>query len=104
MRMPGAIMVAAALAAGPVTAKSFTWAFNADVLTLDPHASNNTFTDAFLNTVYEGLTRHNARLEIEPALAERWEIVSPTVWRFHLRRDVVFHDGSPFDADDVLFT
>ncbi|WP_232818517.1 ABC transporter substrate-binding protein [Elioraea thermophila] len=102
--MLAAIMVAAALAAGPAAAKSFAWAFNADVLTLDPHASNNTFTNAFLNNVYEGLTRHNAKLEIEPALAERWEIVSPTVWRFHLRRDVVFHDGSPFDADDGLFT
>ncbi|MFQ3622229.1 MAG: ABC transporter substrate-binding protein [Acetobacteraceae bacterium] len=104
MRMIGAAMVAASLAAAPALGKGFSWSFNADVLTLDPHASNNTFTNAFVNNVYEGLTRHNARLEIEPALAERWELVSPTVWRFHLRRGVVFHDGSPFDADDVLFT
>jgi len=41
------------------------------VMTLDPHASNNTFTNAFVNNIYEGLTRHNAKIEIEPALAER---------------------------------
>jgi peptide/nickel transport system substrate-binding protein len=100
----GAVALAAMLAAGPAEARSFAWAFSADVLTLDPHASNNTFTNAFVNNIYEGLTRHNARIEIEPALAERWEIVSPTVWRFHLRRGVTFHDGSPFTADDVVFT
>ena len=40
--------------------------------------------------------------KIEPALADVWEIVSPTVWRFHLREGVKFHDGAPFTADDVL--
>ncbi|WP_270937477.1 ABC transporter substrate-binding protein [Falsiroseomonas oryzae] len=88
----------------PAAARNFTWAFNADVLTLDPHSSNNTFTNAFLGNVYEALVRHNDRIEIEPALAASWERTSPTVWRFNLRRDVVFHNGESFDADDVLFT
>ncbi|WP_019013657.1 ABC transporter substrate-binding protein [Elioraea tepidiphila] len=104
MRILAVAALAAAVAFGPAEAKTFTWSFNSDALTLDPHSSNNTFTNAFINNIYEGLTRHNAKLEIEPALAERWELVSPTVWRFHLRRNVVFHDGSAFDADDVLFT
>jgi peptide/nickel transport system substrate-binding protein len=102
--MASAAALVAMLASGPIAAKSFTWAFSSDVMTLDPHASNNTFTNAFVNNIYEGLTRHNAKIEIEPALAERWEIVSPTVWRFYLRRGVTFHDGSPFTADDVVFT
>jgi peptide/nickel transport system substrate-binding protein len=90
--------------AQPASAKDFTWAFNADVLTLDPHSSNNTFTNSFLGNVYEALVRHNDKIEIEPALAESWQRTSPTVWRFNLRRDVVFHNGESFDADDVLFT
>ncbi|MBU8543608.1 MULTISPECIES: ABC transporter substrate-binding protein [Roseomonadaceae] len=94
----------AAMGAAPAAAKSFTWAYNADVLTLDPHSSNNTFTNTFLGNVYEALVRHNDRIEIEPALAESWERTSPTVWRFNLRRGVVFHNGESFDADDVLFT
>ncbi|NKE44551.1 ABC transporter substrate-binding protein [Roseomonas frigidaquae] len=90
--------------AGPAAAKPFTWSYNADVLTLDPHSSNNTFTNTFMGNVYEALVRHNDRIEIEPALAESWERTSPTVWRFNLRRGVVFHNGESFDADDVLFT
>ena len=85
-------------------ARNFTWAYNADVLTLDPHSSNNTFTNTFAGNIYEALVRHNDRIEIEPALAESWERTSPTVWRFNLRRNVVFHNGETFDADDVLFT
>jgi peptide/nickel transport system substrate-binding protein len=90
--------------AAPAGARNFTWAFNADVLTLDPHSSNNTFTNAFLGNVYESLVRHNDRIEIEPALAESWERVTPTLWRFQLRRGVTFHNGEAFNADDVVFT
>jgi peptide/nickel transport system substrate-binding protein len=104
-RMAGALAAAAALALAPAAqARNLTWAFNADVLTLDPHSSNNTFTNSFLGNVYEALVRHNDRIEIEPALAESWERTSPTVWRFALRRGVTFHNGEAFDADDVLFT
>ncbi len=42
--------------------------------------------------------------DLVPALAERWETLSPTHWRFHLRRNVRWHDGSPFTAEDVKFT
>ncbi len=105
MRRLGLVAAAcAALAATPLAAKPLTWSFAADVLTLDPHSSNNTFTNAFLANIYESLVRMNEKIEIEPALATSWERVSPTVWRVHLRRGVKFHDGSDFDADDVVFT
>jgi peptide/nickel transport system substrate-binding protein len=104
MRIAVAAAAALLASAAPATAKSFTWSFNADILTLDPHSSNNTFTNAFANNIYEGLTRHNDRIEIEPALAERWDLVNSTTWRFQLRRGVKFHDGAEFDADDVVFT
>jgi len=106
LAIPAALgLLAAALPVAPgAQAKNFTWAFNADVLTLDPHSSNNTFTNTFMGNVYEALVRHNDRIEIEPALATSWERTTPTVWRFNLRRDVVFHNGESFDADDVLFT
>ena len=39
-----------------------------------------------------------------PALAERWEVENPTTWVFHLRRDVRWHDGSPFTSADVIAT
>ena len=58
----------------------------------------------FQGNVYEGLIRRGPDLTIEPALAERWEVMEPTRWRFYLRKGVKFHDGTPFTADDVVFS
>ena len=52
----------------------------------------------------EGLTKRDKDLTIIPGLAERWEIVEPTRWRFHLRKGMKFHNGDDFTADDVLFS
>jgi len=85
-------------------AKTFTWASSLDVLSMDPYSTNNSFTNAFMNNIYEALVRFNEKVQIEPALAESWQSVSPTVWRFKLRRNVKFHNGEPFTADDVVFS
>jgi peptide/nickel transport system substrate-binding protein len=55
--------------------------------------------------VFSGLTRLGPDGTVLPDLAESWE-VSPDarVYTFHLRRDVTWHDGAPFTADDVIFT
>ena len=39
-----------------------------------------------------------------PALAEKWENVDDLTWKFTLRKDVKFHDGTPFNADSVIYT
>lgn len=82
----------------------FRWAFQGDAQSLEPYGVNETFTLGFLGNVYEGLVRRDPDLRLEPALAERWEILDDGTWRFHLRRGVRFHDGSAFDADDVIFS
>jgi peptide/nickel transport system substrate-binding protein len=98
------LAVLLSLAALPLRAAPFTWSYSADVLTLDPHSSNNTFTNAFAGNIYESLVRMNERIEIEPSLAMSWERTTPTVWRFVLRQGVVFHNGEKFTSDDVVFT
>ena len=85
-------------------AKTFTWTASADALSMDPYSTNNSFTNSFMNNIYEGLVRFNEKVEIEPALAESWSSVSPTVWRFKLRRNVKFHNGDAMTADDVVFS
>jgi peptide/nickel transport system substrate-binding protein len=101
------LIAAAALAAvlaAPTQAQTLRWAAQNDVLTLDPHSQNHATTIAILQHAYEGLTRYDAKYEVEPALATKWTYVSPTQVRFELRKGVKFHDGTPFTADDVVFS
>jgi peptide/nickel transport system substrate-binding protein len=102
-----ALCAAASLAAlllAPVQAQTLRWAAQNDILTLDPHSQNHATTNAILQHSYEPLVRYNAKYEIEPALATKWTYVSPTQVRFDLRKGVKFHDGTPFTADDVVFS
>ena len=108
-RFPTFLMAAAAAllattAAVPSEAKTFRFAFQGDVASMDPYALSENFTTAFHHNIYEPLVRYDANLQIEPALAESWEIMDPTTWRFALRQGVTFHNGNAFDADDVLFS
>ncbi|MFN3673108.1 MAG: ABC transporter substrate-binding protein [Bosea sp. (in: a-proteobacteria)] len=84
------------------SAKTLKWGAAREIASLDPYSYGDTFTLSVLNHVYEGLVRYTGDLKIEPALAESWETVSPTVWRFKLRQGVKFHNGAPFTADDVI--
>lgn len=85
-------------------AATFRWASDGDLQSLDPYTRNETFQLAFLSNVYEPLVRRDRNLKLQPALAERWEQVSPVLWRFYLRKGVKWQDGSPFTADDVVFS
>src|SRR5687767_5349292 len=88
----------------PAQAANLKWGAQNDILTLDPHSQNHATTSAILQHTYEGLTRYSRDYKIEPALATSWKEISPTQYRFELRKNVKFHDGSPFTADDVVFS
>ncbi len=77
----------------------------AEPKSLDPHAVTAVNDFRILVNLYDGLVRYRSgTLEVEPALAESWEISEDgTVYTFHLRDGVTFHDGSPFDAEAVKF-
>lgn len=101
------LALAAALACSTTIAahaQVFRWANDGDVNSMDPYTRQETFLLAFNANIYEPLVRRSRTMGLEPALAERWEQPSPTVWRFHLRRNVNFSDGTPFTADDVVFS
>jgi peptide/nickel transport system substrate-binding protein len=99
-----AVATAAVFVAGAAHAASLKWAAQNDILTLDPHSQNHATTNSILQHAYEGLTRYTKDYKIEPALATGWKQLSDTHWRFTLRKGVRFHDGSPFSADDVVFS
>jgi peptide/nickel transport system substrate-binding protein len=93
-----------ALAASPASSQVLRYANQGDLKSLDPYTLKETTTIAHHSHVYEGLVTRDKELKIVPALAESWETLDPTHWRFHLRRNVKFHNGDPFTADDVLFS
>jgi peptide/nickel transport system substrate-binding protein len=99
-----AIAAALLLTAGLASANTLRWAAQNDIQTLDPHSQNHSATTTISGYAYEGLTRYTEKFDVEPALATKWTYVTPTQVRFELRRGVKFHDGSPFTADDVIFS
>jgi len=111
---PRSLLAAAALAVGavvvgplaslPAEAKTFKYANQGDALSMDPHSLNESLQLNFTFNIYEPLVGRGKKLELVPALATDWKQTAPTVWRFNLRKGVQFHDGTPFTADDVIFS
>jgi peptide/nickel transport system substrate-binding protein len=99
------LLAAALFAAGPaVRAQTFRWAGQGDPMTMDPHSQNEALTNSINQQVYERLVGRDRKLAIVPALAVSWSQPQPLVWRFRLRPNVRFHDGTPLTADDVVFS
>jgi peptide/nickel transport system substrate-binding protein len=72
---------------------------------LDPHKTSAYFSFEVLENVFDTLVEPDANLEMRPALAESWEVSADQLaWTFRLRHGVRFHDGSPFTADDVVYS
>src|SRR5688572_20507097 len=77
-----------------------------DPKTFNPITANETSSIDLIYLLFDGLVRKNqVTHEIEPALAERWTVeADKKTWIFHLRKGVLWSDGKPFSADDVVFT
>jgi len=76
-----------------------------DPSTLDPQFSDDGNEHKINDNVYEHLlTRDPDSGEILPELAESWEQIDDTTWRFNLREGIEFHNGEPFNAEAVVFS
>jgi ABC-type transport system substrate-binding protein len=83
----------------PVT---ITYVQGADAITLDPQDTIDTPSDDVCRHIYDGLVTFDEKLNIQPSLAQSWETSADgKTWTFHLRKDVKFHDGTPFNAKAV---
>jgi peptide/nickel transport system substrate-binding protein len=72
--------------------------------TLDPHFFAAFPTGSSHEYLYDKLVELDEKLRVKPSLAASWKLVDDLTWEFKLRKGVVFHDGSPFTADDVILT
>lgn len=97
------LSLAIAMAFG-AQAADLTVAYDADPISLDPMEQLSGATLQMAHLIFDPLVRTNSQLEYVPRLAERWEQISPTVTRFHLRKGVKFHSGNAMSADDVVWS
>ena len=86
-------------------AKTLRYASQVDPGTMDPHAIASLYNTRVASQVYETLVDRDEQFRPGPRLALSWSpLDGGKGWRFKLRPDVKFHDGSPFSADDVVFS
>ncbi len=102
MLLLGAVLLGAI--AATAGAKTLRYATQDEPQTLDPHSAQLAVTNRLLGNVYEGLVGRDKNFKIVPGLAVSWSQPDALTWRFKLRPGVKFHDGSPFTADDVVFS
>lgn len=74
--------------------------------TLNPITSTDAYASTINGYIYESLLRRDEKtLKLEPELAESWEISEDRLtFTFHLKKNVLWQDGKPFTARDVLFS
>lgn len=75
-----------------------------DLLSFDPYYMLESPSFNIQRNVFDPLVDYDAKIKVVPCLAEKWELKSPTVWEFKLRRGVRFQEGQPFTADDVVYS
>ena len=93
-----------AIAADGANLKTLRVSLSDDVTTLDPHVADLIVNNRLLHNIYEGLVTRDKDFKIAPALAISWRQPDAKTWRFKLRPNVRFHDGTTFTADDVVFS
>lgn len=106
LRRTTVLAIALALAAGGAHAQTRTLTAGASSAPtgMDPHYHSSNMNNGQLRQVFDLLIDLDTSGRIVPRLAESWRIVDDHTWEFKLREGVRFHDGTPFEAEDIAFT
>jgi peptide/nickel transport system substrate-binding protein len=96
--------LAMALGSGAMAA-DIVWGRDGDIDSLDPHRATSTLSRQVWYQIYDSLLEFDDDGNVVPNLAESWEVSDDgTEITFMLHDDIVCHDGTPFNADDVVWT
>ncbi|TXL70991.1 ABC transporter substrate-binding protein [Vineibacter terrae] len=101
-----ALALALSLAAAPLplAAQELKVGLSTEPSSLDPQYHNLSPNNQIALHLFEALVAQDPAQNLQPALAVSWKAIDDTTWEFKLREGVTFHDGSPFTAEDVVFT
>ncbi len=104
MKSFGLGLLATLLVPLPAVSQTLNIAVGGAFTSMDPHYHNLGPNNLLTTYVFSGLVRFDPKFNPEPDLAVSWAAISPTAWEFKLREGVTFTDGTPFTADDVVFS
>lgn len=82
----------------------FTVALGSDIVKLDPAFAYDFTTNPVVNQITEGLLTFDTDNQLVPQLASSWEVVDDVTYKYTIRNDVKFSDGTPMTMEDVLFS
>ena len=99
-----ALIVALAPAAHAQKEREVSIGLQAAITSIDPHYHNLSPNNGLLLHIFEPLVKRDHNQKLIPGLATSWRAIDDVTWEFKLRKNVRFHDGTPFTAEDVLFT
>ncbi len=104
LRLAAGALAAALVLPGTLAAKELTVGLASEPSSIDPHYHNLTPNNALAREIFDRLIMPDDKQVLKPGLAVSWKAVDDLTWEFKLREGVKWHDGSPFTADDVIFT
>ena len=106
--LPALLAAAAVIGSRPAEAadapKTLSVGTGGAFTSIDPHYHNLTPNNIIAFHLFNALVSLDGQFKPVPDLAESWKPVGEKIWEFKLRPGVVFSDGTPFTADDVVFT
>jgi peptide/nickel transport system substrate-binding protein len=97
-------LVMAALLAIEAGAAEVAIGLKTEPSSIDPHFAILGANQQISEQIFDTLVGRDETLRPKPALAISWRLVDETTWEFKLREGVVFHDGTPFTAEDAVFS
>ncbi|OWJ82935.1 ABC transporter substrate-binding protein [Haematobacter missouriensis] len=87
-----------------VSAQNLRIGLASEPTSMDPQFHNLATNTQVRLSIFESLLDQDALQALQPKLATEWEAIDETTWRFRLREDVAFHNGTPFTARDVIYS
>ncbi len=103
-RLVGALAALILASTLPVAAQSLRLGLSSPISSIDPHFQNLVPNIGVSQHIFDQLMVMDADGRLTPGLAESLTQIDDTTWEAKLRRGVVFHDGSPFTAEDVVWS
>ncbi|MSO55056.1 MAG: ABC transporter substrate-binding protein [Rhodospirillales bacterium] len=105
MRLRSALLSAVAVSAlaMPAAAQELRMGISPEPTSVDPHALSSFVNMQLGLTVFGHLVNFDSKFRLAPGLATSWKAIDDKTWEFKLR-DTKWQDGTPFTADDVIFT